>query len=81
MKLQIQIILHTTNMNNIVNMNDIKKSDNIFKKKSYMKLKNIEIILYANVIILAFDIENYVQINTTSFIKKIISQFMRKILL
>ena len=73
MKSQIQIILHIINMNDIANMNDIRKNNDIFKKKSYMKLKNVETVLYASMTTLAFNIENYAQINTILFMKKIIS--------
>ena len=67
------------NINNIVNVNDMRKNDNIFKKKSYMKLKNIETISYANMITSIFNIENYAQIDTASFMKRTTSQLMREI--
>ena len=51
----------------------MRKNNDIFKKKLYMKLKNTETISSANMITLTFDIENYVQINIASFIKKITS--------
>ena len=66
-------------MNNIANVNDMRKNDDTFKKKSYMKLKNAEIMSYANVIILAFNIENYAQIDTASFMKKTTSQLIKEI--
>ena len=79
MKSQIQIILRTMNMNNIANVNNMRINDDIFKKKSYMKLKNTKTISHISMTTSAFDIENYAQINTASFIKRTISQLIRKI--
>ena len=73
MKLQIQIILCTININDIVNMNNMRKNNDIFEKKLYIKLKNIKTVLSASVTTLVFNIENYTQIDTALFIKKIIS--------
>ena len=67
-------------MNDIANVNDIRKNDDIFKKKLYMKSKNVETVLFASVTTLAFNIENYAQINIASFIKRTTSQFTREIL-
>ena len=79
MKLQIQIISRTINTNDIVNVNNMKINNNIFKKKLYMKLKNAETMSSASVTTLAFNIESYAQIDTTSFMKRTTSQFTREI--